>query len=142
MDMKEARIKKLEILIEKFGGRVHLAAAIRTTPGYIYQLLTGKRPITEKTARKYERLLSLKPGWFDEGQKEEMDLSLFHSPDESEASALLMYYLQADDRGRKTIIAAARHEAELQGENDLSKLPPARDVTIKVKKGNAAKKIK
>lgn len=110
--MKELRRKKLKSLEEKFGTRAALARALGESAGYLYQLIKGIRPVTENTTLKFEEKLSLKPGWFSDNQDiGNDDLPLFVLPDGDEANNLFIYYLQADQRGKDTILALAKIEA-------------------------------
>lgn len=66
-DMQEIRRKNLAVVSEQWGGPSGLAKKLELSgPSYISQMLGGHRPITEKTARKYEAELDLPPGWLDE----------------------------------------------------------------------------
>lgn len=66
-DIQETRRKNLAVLTEQWGGPSGLAKKLKLSgPSYISQILGGHRPITEKTARKYEAELELPPGWLDE----------------------------------------------------------------------------
>lgn len=56
---------RLNELVKKAGSQAALASQLDCTPGFISQLLTGRRPITEKTARKLERRLKLPHEWMD-----------------------------------------------------------------------------
>jgi hypothetical protein len=128
MNTNDLRIKKLEQLVDRYGGRGNLASAVRTTTGYIYQLLSAKRPITEKTAQKFEKALSLKPGWFNEQPKDDHDdAPPFCLPEDDEINNLLIYYRQADNRGRKTILSIAKIEATLNVNDPLESLPNSYD---------------
>ncbi len=60
--MRQQNLRKL--LIEYETQEV-LADKIGVSPGYVSQLLNGTRPITEKTARKFEKRLNLPEFWFD-----------------------------------------------------------------------------
>ena len=64
--LEERRRVRLRELIERYGSSAKLADALGCTPGYISQLLTKRRPVTEKTARKFERTLDLPEYWFDQ----------------------------------------------------------------------------
>lgn len=56
-------------LIEASGGPTPLAKRLKLSgPSYLCQLSSGLRPITEKTARKYERMLGLAEGYLDRGE--------------------------------------------------------------------------
>jgi hypothetical protein len=143
MNTNELRIKKLEKLVDSYGGRGNLAAAVRATTGYIYQLLTAKRPITEKTVAKFEKALSLKPGWFNEPPpKEQDDTPLFSFPKDDEVNNLLSYYRQADNRGRKTILSIAKIEAKLNENDPLESLPNSYDGPLEEPKIQAPRKKK
>lgn len=59
------RLDRLKLQIEQHGGQAQLAAELDVSPGYISQLMTKRRPFTEKTARKFEETLNLPRLWFD-----------------------------------------------------------------------------
>lgn len=66
--MGEAERKaNLRALVEKWGGASSLAKKLtHSGPSYLSQMLTGVRPITEKTARQIETRLELPRGWLDQ----------------------------------------------------------------------------
>jgi len=65
-DIETIRLNQLVLLVQKYeNNQKKLAEALDLTPGYINQLLGRVRPITEKSARKFERKLGLDNGWFD-----------------------------------------------------------------------------
>lgn len=67
-DMKEVRRQQLRRLVNEHEGMNNLARKLGLAKGaYISQLLTNPptRDISEKTARKWERLLRLPEGWLD-----------------------------------------------------------------------------
>ena len=64
MDMNEIRKSSLRRLITEHG-REPLSEILGCTPGYLSQLTGDYRPISEKTARKYEHQLQLPTEWMD-----------------------------------------------------------------------------
>lgn len=65
-DKLQVRIENLRALSAQWGGPSSLAKKLRLSgPSYISQLISGVRPITEKTARKFEQQLGLASGWLD-----------------------------------------------------------------------------
>ena len=55
MDAQTTRLKNLKLLVRQWGGPASLAKKLKLSgPSYLSQLLSGHRPITEKTARKFE----------------------------------------------------------------------------------------
>lgn len=65
-DVLANRLANLRALIVQWGGPTSLAEKLKLSgPSYVSQLVGGIRPITEKTARKFERALGLTPGWMD-----------------------------------------------------------------------------
>lgn len=58
------RRKNLRRLSEDMG-QEELAHRLGCSGSYVSQLITATRPITEKTARKYEARLGKPPGWLD-----------------------------------------------------------------------------
>lgn len=65
METAHIRRQNLQSLVSEKGTQEILADLLGVSPGYISQLTLGTRPITEKTARKYERALGLEAQWFD-----------------------------------------------------------------------------
>lgn len=72
VDTAEVRRHNLRQLVLKYEGMNNLARALGLTKGaYISQILSSqlsdknKRVLSEKTARKWERLLGLPVGWMD-----------------------------------------------------------------------------
>jgi len=63
--MQQIRQQNLEDLERNFGTQRALADALDSTPGYINQLLTNRRQIGEKVARRFEQLLRKPAGWMD-----------------------------------------------------------------------------
>lgn len=64
---KDLRLRKLSGLIDTYGGQAKLADRVDVSAGFISQIVTGRRPFTEKSARKFEKQLNLQNGWFDVG---------------------------------------------------------------------------
>jgi plasmid maintenance system antidote protein VapI len=64
----ENRRRNLRVLAEQWGGVNGLAKKLGYSGGsYISQMTSGYRPITEKTARRIEKDLRIRPsGWMDE----------------------------------------------------------------------------
>jgi len=63
--MYKIRREKFTKLVDKHPNQEELAEELGVSAGYISHLKTGYRPITEKTARKFEKKLRLDPGYFD-----------------------------------------------------------------------------
>ncbi|MDD5271986.1 MAG: helix-turn-helix transcriptional regulator [Methylovulum sp.] len=72
--MNTIRLTNLQVLAKKYASQRALADALDFTPGYINQLLTQKRSIGEKIARKIEGQLSLPPFCLD--QKDSKPLTI------------------------------------------------------------------
>lgn len=72
-DINQVRLKRLRLLIGQVGSQSTLAAKFGVTPGYVNQWLMGRRPFTEKTARKQEKNLGLDQGWFDQPIADQID---------------------------------------------------------------------
>lgn len=67
MTINTVRQRNLRSLIHEAGGPSTLAARLgHSGPSYLSQLANAHRPVTEKTARKFEESLGLRPGWLDE----------------------------------------------------------------------------
>ena len=101
------------MLVQKYGSNTKLADEIGHTAGYISQLINKRRPITEKTARKFEKALGLKEGWFDLPLDEELD----HTPGASAAE-------EADDASRYAILA-----------REIESLPPDLRAVVMISMG-------
>lgn len=70
-EITEVRRASLRVLIAQWGGPTSLAKKLKLSgPSYLSQLVSGERPITEKTARKIEGGLDLSDGWMDEDHEE------------------------------------------------------------------------
>lgn len=68
-DMMERRRRNLALLKEQTRDEWQtLAKRLATTKSWLSQLSTGHRPFTERTARGFEKKLSLSPGFFDTEQ--------------------------------------------------------------------------
>ena len=66
-DVTDTRVANLRTLSAQWGGPSSLAKKLKLSgPSYISQLISGTRPVTEKTARKFEQLLGLAVGWLDQ----------------------------------------------------------------------------
>lgn len=68
MTIEETRRRKLELLKTQRGDSwKELAKALGfSNSSFLSQLRSGDRPFNEKTARKFEKKLGLRAGWFDE----------------------------------------------------------------------------
>lgn len=67
--MYEIRRHAFTKLVDNYPNQEELADKLGLSPGYISHLKTGYRPITEKSARKFEKKLSLCAGFFDESDR-------------------------------------------------------------------------
>lgn len=83
MDLQDRRRASLRLLIKQWGGPTTLAKKLQHKgPSYLSQLVSGNRPITEKTARGVEDKLGLPGGWMDQdptertGQQPRLDTAL------------------------------------------------------------------
>jgi SOS-response transcriptional repressor LexA len=64
-DMTEIRRINFQEAVARFPSQEAIAERLDVTPGYISQLVTGYRTIGEKTARKFELKLGMKPYTLD-----------------------------------------------------------------------------
>jgi DNA-binding transcriptional regulator YdaS (Cro superfamily) len=65
-DIHEIRKKNFKALVAQWEGPTNLAKKLGYTgPSYVSQMVSGNRPITEKTARQIEAKLDLAIGWLD-----------------------------------------------------------------------------
>lgn len=65
-DLMEMRVKNLRELALQWGGPSSIAKKLKISgPSYISQLISGHRPLTEKSVRRFEKVLGLPSGWFD-----------------------------------------------------------------------------
>jgi len=65
MEVTEIRRKKLAQLSGNYKSRTEFAKKLEIEANYLYQLQTGKRKISEKTARNFENKLKLSHLWLD-----------------------------------------------------------------------------
>lgn len=65
MEMTEIRKSNLRMLVGRYETQYAFAAAANMNVQYLNQLLTGKRNLGEKTARKIEKSMNLDAGWLD-----------------------------------------------------------------------------
>lgn len=66
-ELENTRRANLRAVINERGGPAAVARVLKLSgPSWLSQLTHGHRPFNEKTARKYERGLGLKPGWLDQ----------------------------------------------------------------------------
>jgi len=66
MEIREIRKNNLNTLLVNYDSKERFAEALGIKASYLYQLLTGLRPISEKTARKFEAALRLPHNWLDQ----------------------------------------------------------------------------
>lgn len=65
-DVHDLRKKNLKALVQQWEGPTNLAKKLGYQgPSYISQMVSGNRPITEKTARQIEDRAGLPPAWLD-----------------------------------------------------------------------------
>ena len=65
-DIFATRLQNLRALLTQWGGPTSLSRKLKLSgPSYLSQVVGGNRPMTEKTARKWEQQLGLISGWFD-----------------------------------------------------------------------------
>lgn len=74
-DNVDVRRSRLRALISEAGSQRALANRLHMTPGHLSQILNGTRPFTEKSARKFERLLRLSAGWMDKPQIDSLEVA-------------------------------------------------------------------
>ena len=68
-DLLTVRTANLIDLVAQYGGTSAISKKLKlTAPSYISQLVHGKRPVTEKAARKIESALKLPRLWLDQGR--------------------------------------------------------------------------
>ena len=73
-DILETRRRNLRALVEQWGGVTTLAKKLHySQPSYLSQMLHGKRPVSERVARKIEADLKLVHGWFDNDRLEQVE---------------------------------------------------------------------
>lgn len=89
--MPSKRRENLSLLIGRYDKEKDFANAINVSPGYLTQLKRGKpdgRDITEKTARKIEKLLGLPDGWMDETRS---GVAAVESPKDEKSVTIPLY---------------------------------------------------
>lgn len=66
MQPNDVRRANLRHVVDELGGPTGVAKRLKLSgPSWLSQLISGHRPFTEKTARKFERILGLKQGSLD-----------------------------------------------------------------------------
>lgn len=65
MDIMEIRHKNLNRLLERYDSQRAFADATDLPATFVSQLVTKRRSVGERVARKIEIALSLEPGWMD-----------------------------------------------------------------------------
>lgn len=97
--VQQVRRKRLGQLITENKTQEHLASILDVTPSYLSQLNSGHRPISEKTARRFERVCGKRSGWMDFDSSADYGLPkdwdpvlevLASSPEEKTQTALKM----------------------------------------------------
>lgn len=109
-DVQESRRKKLELLRSaRQETWKELAKALGlSTSSFLSQLMSGEREFTEKTARKYEKKLSLKLGYFDEDPTENSGTVTHIDMEIVADAAVRVIRLSAQDRRAKLSDAQLR----------------------------------
>ena len=86
-DILSRRVQNLRVLVSRHGGTSSLAKKVKLSgPSYISQILSGVRPLTEKTARKFEVQLGLAMGWLDD---EHIEAQAGHPPHSDHAPVMI-----------------------------------------------------
>lgn len=66
MTIQDVRRAKMRRVVDELGGPTGVAKRLKLSgPSWLSQLISGHRPFTEKTARKFERTLGLSSGFLD-----------------------------------------------------------------------------
>lgn len=65
MDIKATRRERLKRLIKEIGTQVEFANQTGLNVGHVSQMVTGKREVGHKTARRIENIFHLEDGWMD-----------------------------------------------------------------------------
>ena len=106
--MSSIRRLNLRHLSDEAGSQEALANKLDVSAAYLSQLLTGKRPVTEKSARKFEARLRLPERWLEVDHGSIRD---FKAPTEAQELLELILSLPATERDFwiRTIRSAPRH---------------------------------
>lgn len=64
-EIHTTRQVNFKVLVDQAGTAVAVATMLECSKAVVSVLLSGKRPISEKVARKIEEKLRLAPGWLD-----------------------------------------------------------------------------
>lgn len=65
LNIEDHRRERLKELIDFYGTQDVVADMLDTSSGYLSQILRGRRPFSEKTARKFEDKIGYPENWFD-----------------------------------------------------------------------------
>jgi hypothetical protein len=65
-EMHEIRRKNVARLVDHYTTQQALADALQTSPGYIYQIVSGYRNVGERSARNIEASTGMPEGWLDQ----------------------------------------------------------------------------
>lgn len=137
-DIEDNRYNNLKLLLEEYGSQKHLADALGfSSAGFISALVRKEKDLSEKTCRKWEKLLKKPRLWFDSpnsvASPDEFDY--FLDPNESQDLELytrVTAETNAQIRARNLKLPLAQFEKVVRAAyRDLTQRP--RDVTEAVK---------
>ena len=126
-DMQEIRRESLRRLVQEYGGMTALAKLLGHARGsFISQLLSDAppRPISEKSVRKWERMLTLPPGWMDGTVKApvSVDTRMLRSVIEAATEALSSSSVRLDAARFAELIASCYGDALAVAAVDISRI--------------------
>lgn len=93
--VQQCRVEALRALVQQYGTQASLAEACMMDPSYISQLLNGHRPMGERTARRLERELSLRPMSLD--QLSQTSIPLTHDDSAAHCPPRMAPFLEWED---------------------------------------------
>lgn len=86
----DLRRSNLRRVVDELGGPTGVAKRLKLSgPSWLSQLISGHRPFTEKTARKFERALGLKQGTLDQENASQHSLPVIVNRDVPQISESL-----------------------------------------------------
>lgn len=127
VSIDEVRRERLRQLVEKQGGAASLAKLLgHSGPSYISQVLSGRRKLGEKAARKIEEQLDLEDRYFDSADGElpfaGTDRSLIATVIRAVGQALAAEQVDVEPAKFAELVALAYEQAAPSGHIDVEHL--------------------
>jgi len=102
MNRIQRQRRRLQLLIDEFGGQKALAEKVATADSYISQLMTARNGIARKFCERLEEATGKPDGWMDQWLPEEAEPEYLRS--------MLEEMLNATDRHRKVSGTDDKHD--------------------------------